>query len=470
MLVVGMRISGAVLAAGRGERMRIAVPKPVFPLLGRPMIEWSLGALRGAGITAPVVVTSPALKPVLTGALKPRPVFAIQPSPLGTGDAVDRVRPHIKGKGVLVVINADSPLFLPEHLEALLAARAAAKALVAFATATVANPTGLGRVLRDPSGQVANIVEEGEASPAVRQVREINAGLYAFETPGIFDLLRAIPPAGPKGERYLTRAVEMAIARGAAVATVAVPAESSAGVNTLAEAAYAQSILQARVLARWMAEGVIVDDPLATWVDESVRLSPGVRLLPGTKLEGRTMVGAGCVLGPHAVIRDARIGPKSVVRSSTVTGAEIGEGCAVGPYAHLRPGTRLGRGVVIGTGAEVNRSQLGDGVRMQHFSYLGDARIGEGANIGAGAITANYDGRTKHPTAIGVRAFIGSGSVLVAPARIGDGAVVGAGAVVPGGRPVAARTVVAGVPARLMKKASSSTAPSPKGARRAKRS
>ncbi len=468
MLVGEMRICGAVLAAGRGERMRIDVPKPLFPLLGRPMIEWPLAALRGAGITTPVVVTSPRLKPALAAGLPAKHAFAIQPVPLGTGDAVDRTRALVRGPGVLVVINADSPLFQPGHVRALLAARASAKALVAFATATVANPTGLGRVLRDPSGQVANIVEENEASPAVRQVREINAGLYAFETPAIFDLLRAIPPAGPKGERYLTRAVELAIARGGAVATVAVPAESSGGVNTLAEAAYAQSILQARVLAGWMAQGVIVDDPLATWVEAGVTIAPGARLLPGTRLEGRTAIGPGCVIGPHAVIRDSRVGARTTVRSSTITGATIGDRCAVGPYAHIRPGSRLGTGVAVGTGAEVNRSTLAAGVRMHHFSYLGDAVVGRATNIGAGAITANYDGKAKHPTRIGNRAFIGSGAVLVAPAKIGDNAVVGAGAVVPGGRTVAPRTVVAGVPARVLDK--SRKASSPKGARRAKRS
>ncbi len=465
MLVGEMRICGAVLAAGRGERMRIGVPKPLFPLLGRPMIDWPLEALRGAGISAPVVVTSPALKPALVAGLEAKHAFAIQPVPLGTGDAVDRTRALVRGAGVLVVINADSPLFRPEHVRALLAARAAAKALVAFATATVANPTGLGRVLRDPSGHVANIVEEGEASPAVRQIREINAGLYVFEAPAIFDLLKAIPRAGPKGERYLTRAVELAIARGGAVATVAVPAESAGGVNTLAEAAHAESMLQARVLAGWMSAGVIVEDPLTTRVEAGVTLSPGVRLLPGSRLEGRTSVGPGAVIGPAAIIRDSRIGARATVRSSTITGAAIGDDCSVGPYAHIRPGSRLGAGATVGTGAEVNRSTLGAGVRMHHFSYLGDATVGDGANIGAGAVTANYDGKAKHPTRIGKRAFIGSGAVLVAPAKIGDNAVVGAGAVVPGGRTVAPRTVVAGVPARVLDK--SRKAASPKGARRA---
>jgi len=446
-----MRIFGAVLAAGRGERMRISTPKPLFPLLGRPMIHYALDALRQAGVTHPIVITSPALKPVLQQTLR-NVAFVVQPQPLGTGDAVLRVKPMVSGKAVLVVINADSPLFDPGHVGALLRQRAESGAQVSFATATVEDPTGLGRVLRDPAGAVANIVEESEASDAVRRIREINAGLYAFEAPAIFSLLDEVPLVGPKRERYLTRAVELALARGFSVATVRVPADASSGVNTLAEAAFAQAVLQSRKLAVLMTSGVIIDDPANVTVDWDVAVGPESRILPGTTLAGTTRAGSGCVLGPHSVIRDADLGDRVTVGASWVTSSRLEDDVAVGPFAHIRPGSVVKRGAHVGTHAEIVRTTLGEQTRMHHFSYLGDAVVGAGTNIGAGAISANYDGKKKWPTRIGKKAFIGSGAVLVAPATVGDGATVGAGAVVPAGRKVAPGTVVAGVPARLMKR------------------
>ncbi len=443
-----VKIFAAVLAAGRGERMRVATPKPLFPLLGRPMIAWTIEALRRAGVPAPIVITSPALKATLRQVLGPAIPLVIQPTPLGTGDAVSRVKPFVRGPGVLVVINADSPLFEPAHVRALIAARAAARATVSFATAIVEDPTGLGRVLRDPGGQVGNIIEESEAGNEVRAVREINAGLYAFAAPAIFDLLDAVPTSGPRRERYLTKAVALALARGLGVETVRVPAEAAGGVNTLAEASVAQSILQARTLAALMASGVMVDDPASVTVEPQVRVAPNTRLLPGTSLTGTTTVGPGCLLGPGAIIRDAVLGAGVSVRASFITGARIEDRAAIGPFAHVRPGSRVRKGAAVGTAAEVNRSDLGEGAAMHHFGYLGDAVVGAATNIGAGAVTANYDGRKKHATRIGRAAFIGSNSTLVAPARVGDRARVGAGAVVPGGRAVAPGSTVVGVPAR----------------------
>ncbi|MEK7476419.1 MAG: NTP transferase domain-containing protein [Candidatus Coatesbacteria bacterium] len=446
-----MKILGAVLAAGKGERMRIATPKPLLPLLGRPMVGWAYEALRASGIPDPIIITSPALRPAFAGILG-RPVrTVVQPEPRGTGDAVSRLKGLVKGDCVIVVIQADTPLFDPAHITALLAARASRNALVAFATATVEDPSGLGRVLRDPAGAVANIVEETEASPAVKRVREINAGLYAFAAPAIFDLLAAIAPVGEKKERYLTRAVELALSRGASVTTVTVPADASAGVNTLPQAAYAQAILQARKLAELMSQGVIVDDPASVTVEWGVEVGAGSRLRPGTCLEGATKVGTDCVLGPDAVLRDAVLGARVTVRSSYVTASRLDDGVDVGPYAHIRPGCRVRAGAEVRSHAEIVRADLGEGVKMHHFSYVGDAVVGAGANIGAGAITANYDGKWKLPSRIGKQAFIGSGSVLVAPARVGDRARVGAGAVVPAGRAVKPGTTVVGVPAKPLK-------------------
>jgi bifunctional UDP-N-acetylglucosamine pyrophosphorylase/glucosamine-1-phosphate N-acetyltransferase len=222
-------------------------------------------------------------------------------------------------------------------------------------------------------------------------------------------------------------------------------------VNTLPQAAYAQAILQARKLAELMSQGVIVDDPASVTVEWNVEIGAGSRLRPGTCLEGATKVGSDCVLGPDAVLRDAVLGNRVTVRSSYVTASRLDDGVDVGPYAHIRPGCRVRAGAEVRSHAEIVRADLGEGVKMHHFSYVGDAVVGAGANIGAGAITANYDGKRKWPSKIGKEAFIGSGSVLVAPARVGDRARVGAGAVVPAGRAVKPGTTVVGVPARPLK-------------------
>jgi len=443
-----METVGAILAAGRGERMRISTPKPLIPMLGRPLISYALDALRGAGITRIITITSPAMRGELVRSVHPCPRLIVQPVPRGTGEAVLRLKALVRGPATLVIINADDPIFEPSHIRALLAAHRRDGAAVTFATAKVDDPAGLGRVLRDPSGMVTNIVEESEADDETRRIREINAGLYAFDAPAIFNLLSEVKPAGARKEIYLTRAVELAIARDLTVNTVAVPSEAAIGINNLAEAALASAVLQARKLSCLMNAGVIVDDPASVAVEWDVRVGAGTRLLPGTQLRGTSSVGRECEIGPHSVVTDSVLGDRVKVRSSWVTGSRVSPGAAIGPFAHVRPGCVLGPDSRVGTHAECVRTRLGRRVLMNHFSYLGDAVVGDGANIGAGAIVANYDGKKKWPTKIGRNAFIGSGSVLVAPARVGDRAVVGAGAVVPARRTVPAGAKYAGVPAR----------------------
>ena len=443
-----METVGAILAAGRGERMRIAVPKPIYPILGRPLITYTADMLRSAGIRNVIAVTSPDIKTILARSIQSCPRMVIQPVPRGTGDAVMRLKPYAKGKCTLVIINADNPLFEPAHIRALLAAHTRARAQVTFATALVDDPRGLGRVMRDPDGSVANIVEETEASDEVRRIREINAGMYAFEAPAIFGLLDAVQPAGSKKEIYLTRAVELALARGLTVATVRVPAEAAIGINTLSEAALAQAVLQSRKLSALMNSGVIIEDPSSVAIDWDVKIGRGTRLLPGTIIRGSTTAGNDCELGPHSVITDSRLGDKVRVRSSYVTASVLADGAQAGPFAHVRAGCTIGANSRVGTHAECIRTRLGRNVQMNHFSYLGDATVGDNTNIGAGAISANYDGKKKWPTIIGKNAFIGSGAVLVAPARVGDRGKVGAGAVLPARRAVPPGSVFVGVPAR----------------------
>ncbi len=447
-----MRVAAAILAAGRGERLRISTPKPLVPLLGRPMISYAVEALRKAGVASPIVITSPSMRPELQRKLGRNIRYVIQPHPLGTGDAVSRLKPMLRGPAKLIVINADSPLFEPAHIHSLLEAHSRKRARVSFATAVVEDPGGLGRVLRDPSGQVANIIEEAEASDEVLGIREINAGLYVFDVPAIFKMLAAVKPVGPKRERHLTRAVELAIARGFTVATVAVPAEASLGVNTLAEAAAAQAYLLSRKLAGLMNSGVIIDDPANVYIDWTVNVGSDSRIMPGTILSGSTTAGRNCILGPNSLISGAWLGNRVKVGASWVIESRIEDGAEIGPFAHVRPGSVVKPGARVGTHAEIVRTTLGKGTNMNHFSYLGDATVGPRANIGAGAVTANYDGSRKWPSRIGAKAFIGSGSILVAPAAVGQGAVLGAGAVLPKRRKVPARAIFAGVPARPLRK------------------
>lgn len=428
--------------------MKISIPKPIFPILGRPLISYTADMLRDAGIRKVIAVTSPDIKSELSKSTGSRLQMAVQPVPRGTGEAVMRLKPFTPGKCTLVIINADNPLFEPSHIRALLSAHARAKAQVTFATALVEDPRGLGRVLRDPDGSVANIVEEAEASEEVRRIHEINAGMYAFEAPAIFELLDAVKPAGAKKEIYLTRAVELALARGLTVATVRVPAEAAIGINTLSEASLAQAVLQSRKLSVLMNSGVIIEDPASVTVDWDVRVGHGTRLLPGTILRGSTVVGNGCEIGPHSVITDSKIGNGVEVKSSYINKSVLSPGSSAGPFAHIRQGCTIGAGARVGTHAECIRTRLGRNVMMNHFSYMGDATIGDNTNIGAGAISANYDGKSKFPTVIGKNAFIGSGAVLVAPARVGDRGKVGAGAVLPARRTVPPGSVFAGVPAR----------------------
>lgn len=416
------------------------------------MIAYALDALKGAGIRSPIVIASPETREPLSRVLGKGVRFMVQSRPRGTGDAVNRLRALAPGAGRLVVINADSPLFEPVHVRALVARALSARAQVAFSTAVVDNPS-VGRVLRDPDGKVANIVEDSEASPEVKRIREINAGLYVFETPAIFSLLDSVEPVGPKRELYLTRAVELALSRGLTVTTAPVPAEAALGINYLAEAALARAVLLSRKLAALMASGVVIEDPSSVHVDWEVSVGTGSVILPGTILRGCVRAGRDCMLGPHSVITDSTLGDRVIVRSSWVTGSRMMDGSEAGPFVHVRAGCVLGRGVQLRTHAEVVRARLGDGVKMHHFSYLGDAVVGKGVNVGAGAITANYDGKKKWPSRIGKGAFLGSGSVLVAPANVGEGAVIGAGAVVPPRRKVPAHTTVVGVPAKPIRRA-----------------
>ena len=429
--------------------MRSALPKPLHRVCGLPIVDHVLEALCAAGFDAPVVVVQPRaddLREHLAG----RARFAVQDRPTGTGGALAAAEEAVALEtGHVIVINGDAPLVPGDAVMQLMAAHESSGARMTLLTARDPLQGGLGRVIRGDDGVVSAIVEERDATPEQRAVAEVNGGVYAIRANGLWEALAALPPA-PNGETYLTALAAFFHARGDVVDAVTLDdARDIIGVNTRSDLALAESVMQARIRERWMLEGVTLIDPAATYIDVGVTLGRDTVIQPNTHLRGATRIGERCVVGPNAVLRDSVVGDGCTVVASMLEEATLEDGVTVGPFAHLRPGTRVGRGSHVGNFVEIKASELGSDVKAGHFGYIGDATVGDGANIGAGTVTANYDGDAKHVTEIESNAFIGSDTVLVAPVRVGRGARTGAGAVV--NRDVADGDTVVGVPAKPLR-------------------
>ncbi len=448
----GSRVRGLLLAAGKGTRMKSRLPKVLHPLLGRPMAAYPMQALAQATGQRPVVVVGHASEQVRSGLGEDAADYVVQDPPLGTGHAVAQARTHLEGQvDVLLVAPGDMPLLRAETFRALLEAhRAQPGTAVTLLTVISPKSRGFGRILRDDAGRVVGIVEEAHATPEQRAIQELNVGVYAFDAHWLWNALERIP-LSPKGEYYLTDVVAMAVEEGRGVqAVVLEDPEEAIGVNTRVHLAEATAVMRRRIVERWMLEGVTIVDPERVYIEDTVRLAQDVVLWPDTYLMGDTVVDEESEIGPHSYLKNARIGPRCRVWASVVEDSTLEAEVHIGPFARVRGGAHLARGVYLGNYAEVKNSRLGPGVRMHHFSYLGDATVGAGVNIGAGTITCNYDGVRKHPTYIEDHAFIGSDTMLVAPVRVGKGARTGAGAVVT--KDVPPYTVVVGVPARAIRR------------------
>jgi bifunctional UDP-N-acetylglucosamine pyrophosphorylase/glucosamine-1-phosphate N-acetyltransferase len=441
--------AAVILAAGRGTRMKSALPKVLHPLCGRPMLAYVIETLRRAGARRVLVVVGRDVERV-RAAIGNDVEYVVQARPLGTGHALRQALPGLRGYALAYVVHGDMPLVSAATLRALRQALRG-PAAAALATRVVEHTHGFGRVVRDPAGRFLRIVEEKDATPEEAAIREVNAGFYCVRVAEVRETLRDVRPSNRQGEYYLPDAVNLLAARGREVAAVEVAdPEEMLGVNTRAELADAERVVRRRILSRLMDSGVTVIDPPTTIVHEGVRVGRDTVLHPFTILTGRTAVGPSCEIGPGTRIHDSTLGRRVRVRDSTLEGSRVGDGTVVGPYAHLRPGTVVGRGVEIGNYAEMKQVRVGDRTKVHHKSYLGDAWIGTDVNIGAGTITCNYGlDRQKHRTTIGDRAYIGSDSMLVAPVRIGRGAVTGAGSVVT--KDVPPRGVAVGVPARVVR-------------------
>ena len=426
--------------------MRSRVAKELQPLAGRRMIDYVLDAARGANPSQIIVVLSPA-KAELASALPPDVAVAWQHEQLGTGHAAAQALPLLRPEiDRVAVLFGDHPLLTPDAVGELARASTTPETLVALLTSVLADPGAYGRLHFD-AGRITGIIEAKVDRTVYDGPVEIYSGISCYRRDW---LERALPdvPRSPVGEYYLTSLVEQAAREPLArpVVSVRAPIEVAQGVNDKVELAAAERVLRARINERLMRGGVSIVDPASTFIDATVAIGQDARIEPFTTIEGASVIGEGCRIGPQAIVRDSRIGAESEVVASMIEGAEIGRGVHVGPYSHFRSGARIADGAHIGNYVEVKNATVGPETHIGHFSYVGDAEIGRAVNIGAGTITANYDGVNKHRTVIGDNAFIGSDTILRAPVEVGPGARTGAGSVVT--RDVAAGKTVVGVPAR----------------------
>ena len=439
-------LAAIVLAAGQGTRMRSRIPKVLHPLAGRPMIDHVLAALADAGVARPVVVIGHGAEAV-EAALGDRATTALQEPQRGTADAVRVGLDGLDATAERVLVTmGDVPMQPSELYVALLDALENGGAAIALVTARVSDPAGYGRLVRDATGAASAIVEEADADDATRAIHEVNAGTYAFDAAWLREAIGRVP-ASASGEYYLTDLVALAVADGRLVAVVvAADPDDTLGINDRVALSVAEERLRRRINDRHMRAGVTIVDPGSTRIDAAVEIGQDARIEPGTTLEGATVIGQDAVIGPNAHLRDSRIGPRTRVWASVVETSIVAEDVQIGPYAHLRPGAEVGARCRIGNFAEIKKSRLGAGTQQHHFSYIGDAEVGENVNIGAGSVTANFDGTAKHRTTVGSKVKLGVATMMVAPVTIGEGATTGAGAVVT--RDVAPGKTVVGMPAR----------------------
>lgn len=421
-------VAAIILAAGKSTRMRSKLPKPLHPVCGLPLTAHVIRACRSAGIERIVVVVGHEAEKVQAG-LGSEVEYALQAAPRGTGDAVRAAQTLLHDwPGIIVALVGDMPLLPPETLQRLLTRHHESGDAATLVTATSEDPTGYGRVVRNAQGQARRIVEERDASPDERAIREWNPSIYAFQARSLWGVLADLQPANAQGEYYLTDTIGLLTTGGAQVGTVpARDARDVLGVNTRVELAIVGGLMRQRLLESLMLSGVSVTDPATTYVETEVTVGMDTVLEPNTFLLNGAHIGEDCVIGPFTRIAASQVGNGVRVLSSQVVGSVLEDGASVGPFANLRPGAHLGQNVKIGDFVEVKNATFGAGAQASHLAYIGDAEIGAGTNIGAGTITCNYDGYRKHRTVIGKNAFIGSHSTLIAPVHIGDGAFIAAG-------------------------------------------
>jgi len=424
-----------ILAAGQGTRMKSATPKLLHPLGGLPIIAHVLATakeLDAAHVVSVVRHERDRLVDVISVDM-PESVIVDQDEIAGTGRAVELAVAALPAdfSGDVLVVNGDVPLLDAETLRGLIAQHRAGSAAATILSSFPDDATGYGRIVRTPAGHLDRIVEHKDATEREREIGEINAGIYLFGLAQLRDQLAALTTDNAQGEKYLTDVI--GLLRQAGFDVDALPVSESwlvEGINDRAQLSDAAAKLNALLVRTWQLAGVTVQDPATTWIDVKAKLSPDVTILPGTQIRGATVVESGATIGPDTTLLDCEIGEGATVKRTDATLAVIGAGSTVGPFAYLRPGTVLGEAGKIGTFVETKNATIGAGTKLAHFNYVGDAEVGEKTNLGAGVITANYDGVNKHRTEIGSHVRASTNTVFVAPVRMGDGAYTGAGTIV----------------------------------------
>lgn len=445
-----MKVTAVLLAAGQGTRMKSDLPKVLHPLAGKPMLWHTLQSLSQATTEKPVVVVGHCAEQVKEF-VDESAVCVLQEPQLGTGHATAQAKPLLLGRNDYVIVTyADMPLLRGEVFRQLVEMQKKNRGPISMLTVIADDPRGFGRILRKDNGTVAAIVEEYVATPEQKAIKELNVGAYCFSADWLWDTLDRIE-LSPKGEYYLTDTIELAVRDGLPVqALVHDNLKETIGINTRVHLAEAEAVMRQRINRDLMLAGVSMIDPASTYIEAGVAIGKDTVVMPNTYIQGETTIGERCEIGPNAHIRNSQIGNGCKVFMSVMESAHLEDDVDIGPFARLRKGAHLMDHVHMGNFGEVKDSTLGPGVKMGHFSYIGNAEIGAKTNIGAGTITCNYDGEKKYPTEIGENVFIGSDSMLVAPLKIGNRSSTGAGSVVT--KDVPDDTLVVGMPARAIRK------------------
>jgi bifunctional UDP-N-acetylglucosamine pyrophosphorylase/glucosamine-1-phosphate N-acetyltransferase len=421
-----------VMAAGEGTRMHSSLPKALHEVCGRPLVSWPILAAREAGAARIVAIVSPQRD--ISAGLPEGTEIVEQPEADGTGGAIRAAIDVIRDSATVIVLSADHPVISADSISALLEAHAGDGAAATVLTAELDEPGSYGRIVRDSDGSLARIVEAkspGDATPEELAITEVNTGTYAFDAAPLAEALDGISNDNSQGEYYLGDVLPLIRAAGGQVGAHLADDEGvTLGVNTRLDLSRATAVARRRILEGHMLAGVTVIDPAATWIDADVEIEPDVTIEPGTSLRGETRIGGGSVVGPNTTLIDSALGREVKATHSYLVDCEVLDGCSVGPFTHIRPQTVMQPGAKAGSFVELKNAQIGEGAKVPHLSYVGDAEIGTGANIGAGSITANYDGFRKHRTVVGDHCRIGVDTMFVAPVSIGDGAYTGAGTVV----------------------------------------
>ena len=420
------------MAAGQGTRMRSDVPKVLHEVCGRPMIAWPILAAREAGANRVCVIVSP--EHDLTSVLPEGTQTVVQPEANGTGGALRAAQDVVRESETVLVLSGDTPLLSAEEINGLLTAHIDAGAAATMMTTELEDPGTFGRVIRTVDGDVQKIVEAkapGDATPEQLEVKEVNAGTYAFAGKQLADALDGLNNDNAQGEYYLPDVLPLIREAGGKVTAhlVGDPAVNL-GINDRADLARVAEEARRRINLAHMRAGVTIEDPGATWIDADVRIEQDTTILPGTSLRGSTEIGSGSTVGPMTTLVDSRVGERATVTHSYLTACQVADEAKVGPFTYLRPDARIGEGAKAGSFVEIKNSEIGRGAKVPHLSYIGDAEVGEGTNLGASTVTANYDGRSKNRTKIGKNVHTGVDTTFVAPVEVGDDAYTGAGSVI----------------------------------------